>query len=187
MRITSIFEASVLFKAVQFDPGTYEEPKLEEYKGEALDDNVNEFDRATIRWADAQWLRAFFVKYRRDLESFDSRLSVKDAVRQVIDEAVGLQKELLLLSNGASEDQIDVLFQPLYNDEKETTRYELQKLKAKGDNRQSLIRLYAVKHGTSYVITGGTIKLTRTMEERPHTKLELYKLEIAKKFIETLK
>ena len=50
--------------------------------------------------------------------------------------------------------------------------------KAKGDQLKSWLRIYALKIDENvYVITGGAIKLTKTMLEREHTKHELEKLE----------
>lgn len=35
----------------------------------------------------------------------------------------------------------------------------------------------------SYLITGGAIKLTRTMQEREHTLFELHRLELVRNFL----
>ena len=48
--------------------------------------------------------------------------------------------------------------------------------KAYGTNYQSWLRIYAIRIGNVYVITGGAIKLTHLMEERPHTQKEIEKL-----------
>ena len=63
----------------------------------------------------------------------------------------------------------------------------LAKKKAKGEytNRHaSWLRIYAIKltHGF-YIITGGAIKLTRTMQERAHTLEELRKMEEVRNFL----
>ena len=57
------------------------------------------------------------------------------------------------------------------------------KEKAKGEpvRHSSWLRIYAIKVGDSaYIITGGTIKLTATMQEREHTLAELHKMEMVR-------
>jgi hypothetical protein len=76
------------------------------------------------------------------------------------------------------------LFRPLSNDR--TVVYFLERMKAKGERRSmpSWLRIYAIRlsEGT-YIITGGTIKLTATMQERPHSNLELQKIEKVRNFL----
>lgn len=59
--------------------------------------------------------------------------------------------------------------------------------KAKGfrtSNHPSWLRLYAIKlEPQTYVITGGTIKLTQTMQERQHTLAELSRIEKVRNFL----
>ena len=51
-------------------------------------------------------------------------------------------------------------------------------------NRRSWLRLYAIKLSVGiYIITGGAIKLTRTMQEREHTLQELEKMEKVRNFL----
>ncbi len=48
----------------------------------------------------------------------------------------------------------------------------------------SWLRIYAIKLATGvYIITGGAIKLTATMEEREHTQAELTKMEMVRNFL----
>lgn len=58
--------------------------------------------------------------------------------------------------------------------------------KARGRRRahDSWLRIYALKlEQNTYLITGGAIKLTRTMEEREHTLAELRKMELVRNFL----
>ena len=64
----------------------------------------------------------------------------------------------------SEKDSLDKLFKPLDNREEPQRPYEFQKLKAKGERRKSMLRLYAVKYRDWYVITGGAIKLTDQMD-----------------------
>ena len=63
----------------------------------------------------------------------------------------------------------------------------LGKEKARLRNTQrhaSWLRIYAIKLDPGiYVITGGAIKLTRTMQEREHTLVELARMEKVRSFM----
>ena len=63
----------------------------------------------------------------------------------------------------------------------------LQKEKARLKNKlghPSWLRLYAIKLTSGvYIITGGAIKLTATMQEREHTRKKLAKLERVRNFL----
>lgn len=180
MNLIRIFEENkALFFAARF-----EDSEIAKTDEDFFFDDLNEFDKAISKWMHSQWLRGFFIKHREDLNRFDSTMSVKMAVDQVKEEGKDIRVELLRLSQGASESDVEMLFLPLDNREADLPRYELQKLKAKVARRKGLIRLYALKYGKSYVITGGAIKLTNQMN-RPHLKTELYKLNVAKKILES--
>lgn len=47
-----------------------------------------------------------------------------------------------------------------------------------------MVRIYAIKlEPGCYIITGGAIKLTRTMQEREHTLIELNKMEAVRNYL----
>ena len=51
-------------------------------------------------------------------------------------------------------------------------------------SHSSWLRLYAIKLIPGvYIITGGAIKLTATMQEREHTKNELVKMDEVRRFL----
>jgi hypothetical protein len=141
----------------------------------------DELDRTLDSWKDAEWLREFFNRSREDLSKFDLALKVKNAVRQTMEEAEQIYDRLIEFSE---KDKLDELFKPLDNREMSQRPYEFQKLKAKGERRKSILRLYAVKFRDWYIITGGAIKLTDQMASRPHLKTELRKLDIVKQFLQ---
>ena len=64
---------------------------------------------------------------------------------------------------------------------------ELTREKARNwarDRHASWLRIYAIRlEPNVYVVTGGAIKLSRTMQEREHTALELDKLNRCKAFL----
>ena len=63
----------------------------------------------------------------------------------------------------------------------------LSREKAKGRGvagHKSWLRIYAIKlEPDIYIVTGGAIKLTRTMEEREHTLHELLNMERVRNFL----
>lgn len=132
-------------------------------------------------WRDVEELRKFFNHSREDLGKFDITLKVKDAVKQTWEEADRLYDHLIEFSE---KDRLDELFQPLDNREESQRPYEFQKLKAKGERRKSMLRLYAVRFRDWYIVTGGAIKLTEQMANRPHLKSELRKLEVVRRFLQ---
>ncbi len=144
-------------------------------------DHKDELDRALDTWRNFEDLRAFFIRHRQDLSRFELTMSVKDAVRQVLAEADIIYD---LLIEYAEEHKLDELFKPLDNREIEQPPYEFQKLKAKGNIRKGMLRIYAVKFREWYVITGSAIKLTNQMSGRPHLKNELKKLELVRRFLQ---
>lgn len=80
---------------------------------------------------------------------------------------------------------LDRLFRPLDNNR--TTDFILEKEKARLKRtlqHSSWLRIYAIKLAPGiYIITGGAIKLTATMQEREHTRQELAKIEKVRRFL----
>jgi hypothetical protein len=74
-------------------------------------------------------------------------------------------------------------FKPLHNS---TTKIEpFEKNKAKGINTPSWLRIYAIRLDHNlFVISGGGIKLTKTMQESGHLLLELQKMELVKEYLQ---
>lgn len=83
------------------------------------------------------------------------------------------------------EADLDNFFRPL--DNSRTHEMLLGKEKAKIKERPqhaSWLRIYAIKlEPGCYIITGGAIKLTRTMQERNHTLKELHKMEEVRNYL----
>lgn len=80
---------------------------------------------------------------------------------------------------------LESLFHPLENFRTSEMVLGKEKARLKRTVRHSSwLRIYAIKLSQGvYVITGGAIKLTLTMEERDHTKAELTKLEKVRRFL----
>ena len=148
------------------------------YEGE----NNNCFDLLFSNWYDMNWLRSFFQENLTDLSSFFHITDVYEAVMETIDEAKRL--ECLMLDITPS-DNLDLLFKHLENNR--LSEMTLGREKAYGDGcsrHSSWLRIYAIKIEPGvYLITGGAIKLTATMEERIHTLAELAKMERVRNYL----
>lgn len=144
-------------------------------------ESSDEFERLFDDWQDPQFLEAFFNAHESDLKSgFFGSISIHDAIVNTRQEALKLQDKFLELASDSAE-SLNGLFRPL---DKESSYDDFEKSKAKGDRHKSWLRVYAIKIDPGvYVITGGSIKLTRAMGERDHTKLELAKLKRCMEFL----
>lgn len=80
---------------------------------------------------------------------------------------------------------LDDLFVPL--GEADRVIAELSREKARNWDRThhaSWLRVYAIRlEPNVYIVTGGAIKLTRTMQDRAHTQTELDKLNRCRQFL----
>lgn len=143
-------------------------------------DNVLEtiFDQ----WNDVSWLRSFFKRNIGDLSSYFKITDVNKAIYDTIEDSERLQ---CLIMDISPEAELDQIFRPLENSR--TSEMLLGKEKARLRNtprHASWLRIYAIKLEPGiYLITGGTIKLTRTMQEREHTLIELARMENVRKFL----
>ena len=145
----------------------------------------NEFRRLFTLWGDIEYLDNFFHEHIDDLQPpswIDAEEFIEQTVYDLIEEANELEDALTYyvkegLSGG--EYNLQQLFKPLDN-----RIYELQTLqKSKASiktrlRRDPKLRIYAIRLAPNlYIITGGAIKLTHTMNERPHLVEELSKID----------
>lgn len=83
-------------------------------------------------------------------------------------------------------EHLDDLFKPLASSDAAAS--ELSREKARNWDRErhaSWLRVYAIRlEPNIYIVTGGAIKLTRTMQEREHTQTELDKLNKCKSYLQ---
>ena len=134
------------------------------------------------QWSDPEWLVDFFLANMADLESYFKITDINQAIYDTIDDNQRIQCLILDISPEAN---LDTIFRPLENSR--ISEILLGKEKAKIKNRPvhgSWLRIYAIKlEPGCYIITGGAIKLTRTMQEREHTLAELRKMEAVRQFL----
>lgn len=134
------------------------------------------------QWNDPEWLVNFFLTNISDLTSYFKITDINQAIYDTIEDNHKLQCLILDISPDAN---LDLLFRPLENNR--TSEILLGKEKARIKNRPqhaSWLRIYAIKlEPGCYIITGGAVKLTRTMQERAHTLAELNKMETVRNFL----
>lgn len=134
------------------------------------------------KWSDVMWLRGFFRDNWNDLTAYFKVTDINQAIEDTIEDSDQLQCLMLDLQPDSN---LESLFHPLENFR--TSEMVLGKEKARLKRmvrHSSWLRIYAIKLSQGvYVITGGAIKLTLTMEERDHTKAELTKLEKVRRFL----
>ena len=134
------------------------------------------------QWNDIEWLWEFFTENMADLESYFKITDLNQAIYDTINDSDELECLILDISPDAN---LDKHFRPLENNRTADVKLGKEKARPGQQNRHaSWLRLYAIKlEPGCYVITGGAIKLTRTMEERDHTLKELYKMEQVRNFL----
>lgn len=148
------------------------------YDGE--DDNA--LDSLFDRWNDVAWLRTFFKANSRDLEGYFKITNINDAIKRTIDDSDQLEAIIMDISPEAN---LDLIFRPLSNSRIAECLLGKEKARLKKlVGRSSWLRIYAIKLAKGvYIVTGGAIKLTATMQEREHTAAELVKIEKVRNFL----
>lgn len=142
------------------------------------DDNDNALQKVLSQWNDAEWLADFFIQNFDDLISYFKVTDIEEAIYQTMEDSDKLSCIIMDISPDAD---LDKFFRPLDNNR----THEMLLGKEKGrPHRRSWLRLYAIKLNAGiYIITGGAIKLTRTMQDRQHTLIELEKMEKVRNFL----
>ncbi|MBQ2075423.1 MAG: hypothetical protein II462_05645 [Muribaculaceae bacterium] len=133
-------------------------------------------------WNDMEYLMQFFIDNFSDLKDRFHIERISDAIEDTLDDAEQLERLILDIP---FTDNLDELFEPLGT--MDMSVRELAREKARNWDRSghaSWLRIYAIRlEENVFVITGGAIKLTRTMQERPHTKEQLDKLNSCRQFL----
>ncbi|MBO7091017.1 MAG: hypothetical protein J6W23_04475, partial [Victivallales bacterium] len=141
-------------------------------------DNQNALQKVLSQWSDAEWLAEFFTQNLDDLISYFRITNIEDAIYQTMEDRDELACIIMDISPEAN---LDRFFRPLENNR--STEMIFGKEKGR-PHRRSWLRLYAIKLSMGiYIITGGAIKLTRTMQEREHTLQELERMEKVRNFL----
>lgn len=124
----------------------------------------------------------FFKQNLDDLASYFKITDVNQAIYDTIEDSERLQCLIMDISPDAN---LDKIFRPLENSRTSEMLLSKEKARIHDTNRHtSWLRIYAIKLEPGiYIITGGAIKLTRTMQEREHTLMELSRMEKVRRFL----
>ena len=148
------------------------------YEGESENALYSLFEQ----WSDIEFLRDFFKRNTDDLAVYFRITDIRTAVFDTVEDNDRLQ---CLIMDISPDSDLDRIFRPLENHR--TSDGVLCKEKARLKRRErhpSWLRIYAIKLTTGvYIVTGGAIKLTATMQEREHTLKELHKMEKVRRFL----
>lgn len=144
-------------------------------------EQFDELDRVFDEWNDPLFLLDFFTENEADLKGSHT---IGEAIIKTKNEAKKFDKRMLDLAI-ANPHKLNEFFANLYNNEYRPS--ELQRQKAK----QNWLRLYALKITQEdkedlYVITGGMIKLTKNMEDKPHGEFERNKINQCRDYLKTI-
>lgn len=146
------------------------------------DEEVDELTLLFQKWNNAEFLLDFFMENFEDLKSFFKIERIDQAVEDTFEDADVLEE---LILDFPYTENLDELFKPLSASDARIS--ELTREKARNwdrDRHASWLRIYAIRlEPNVYVVTGGAIKLSRTMQEREHTAIELDKLNRCKAFL----
>lgn len=142
------------------------------------ENDLNALHKVLNQWKDAEWLADFFSQNLDDLISYFKITDIEEAIYQTMEDRDDLACIIMDISPDAD---LDHFFRPLNNNQ--TSEMLLNKEKGR-PHRRSWLRLYAIKLNAGiYIITGGAIKLTHTMQERQHTLAELENMEKVRNFL----
>jgi len=122
-------------------------------------------------WTNQKLLRDYFEKNNTVLE-FEN-IDIEEAISETIENA-----ELLFELLSEHRNDLDKLFEALSTKENDI------KFLHKHKSRRKWLRLYAIKiESNYYVITGGAIKQSQTMQQHPDTNEEFKILEYCRNYL----
>lgn len=134
------------------------------------DKGISEFENLFEEWTDPETVYKFFKAHQDDLQTY----TIDQAVNRTVEDAYALEDKFYDVAENDNE-QLQILFKPLSNRQHRLSKF--QRSKAYGELRKSWLRVYAVRiESDKYIVTGGAIKLTDAMQDRPHTKEQLNRL-----------
>jgi hypothetical protein len=156
MKIVDIFAEQLFSFVYKTSEGEYDE---------------NEDDRLMDLWTDVSYLRNYakLNKVSNVNQFVNDRLRDAENIEDLLDELIEDGKPL------------EYYFRPLYDNEIDLKILSLQK--GKVSSRDGL-RLYAIRIDYNcFIITGGAIKMSQTMQEHPDTLNELLKIKKAQNYL----
>lgn len=146
------------------------------------DKEEDEFTRIFNNWDDIEYLEEFFESNRTQLnESIYAPLSIEKAIFRTVSDAAKFEKKIWDTANGNSKNTLELVFQPLH---KKFFKKIYTESKAYGIGKKSWLRVYGIRIAKDvYVVTGGAIKLTKSMKGVDHLEFELLKLKATQDYL----
>lgn len=146
--------------------------KLYAFKYDGEDDH--ELDRLLELWTNPEYLEEFLETNCKDLPSNKTPYKLFNEIQDNAEEL-----EDILIDIAESDDrQFEEFFKALDNNEYKVLELSRQK------GRKNYLRIYALRIDKNcFVITGGAIKFTHLMQDRPHTNQELIKIEMCRQYL----
>lgn len=133
-------------------------------------------------WSNFNYLLDFFLNNLDDLQNFFHVERVREAIQDTFEDAGELEK---LILDFPYTENLDGLFHPLSLADNRAV--ELTREKARNWERErhaSWLRVYAIRvEKNVFIVTGGAIKLTPAMQDRPQTQAELDKMNKCRDFL----
>lgn len=143
----------------------------------------DELSRLMGLWTNVEYVYSFVKKNYNDLDKWVKKNYNKSEIVEYILSQADVLDEMLTVQN---KNEISILidnFQPLHSYSMSYTEFEQQKNYIREDPKINVLRLYALKIEDCYLISGGSIKFTKTMNERSHTENELKKLNRCRDYL----
>jgi hypothetical protein len=138
-----------------------------QYQGEV----DNEYDRLMDNWTDVSFLRDYAKQNKVE--------NINQFVKDRLKDAEQIQD--LLEEITTNNEPLEYYFRTLFDNESGAKILSFQK----GKIEKNGIRLYAIKIDENcFVITGGAIKMSQTMQDHPDSNEELKKIHRAKSFLQ---
>ena len=135
------------------------------------DESDNEFARLMDCWTNVEYLSSF--------AKMNGIKDIKKFIEDILSNAEDIDDFLFHLHENI--ESFGRYFEPL-----KLTEYNKVLSFQKGKIKKNQLRIYAIKIDENcFVITGGAIKMSQTMQDHPDTNIELKKLNAAKAFLES--
>jgi hypothetical protein len=134
----------------------------------------HEFKRLLSIWNNPAEILEFVNANRGDTPRY---ISTNKLVEDIISNAIEIEDTLIKLGSYKNE-RLSDFFKSLNNQATKIVELSFQK------GRIQYLRIYALRIDENcFAITGGAIKFTKLMEERPHTAKELIKIKRCKNYL----
>lgn len=148
-------------------------------------DGSDVFQNCFNNWQDTLWLHTFFKENPHALRYYG--VDQKTAIQQIIKESETFSDDILNIAEGNTNASSldDIVFQPLHKND--DFSLSIVESKAYGSiTGKSFLRLYAVRlKDGAFIVVGGLIKSTQTLQEYEEGKQILEKLRKFTEFLRT--